>query len=109
MEFVDENVREPILQFGAHRRVVANEVARDQQQVEEVQPSGAALQVLVNSNDRPQFVAQQRREIRACIVAKLFQPGAQLGTSAKNFLALDFAEAAAVSLPIPAPPGAKGD
>ena len=102
-------MREAILQLGAHRRIVADQVARNQQQVQEVQAPRAALQVFVDTDDRPQLVAQERREIRARIVAKLLQPLMQFGAAPENLLARHLAKAAAVSLPIPAPPGAKRD
>ena len=100
-------MREAILQLGAHRRLVAHQVARDQQQIEEVEASGAALEIFVEADDRPQFVAQKRREIRARVVAKLFQPRAQLGAPAKDVLARDLAKIAAVALPLPAPAAAQ--
>src|SRR5580658_8130382 len=102
-------MREAMLQLGAHRRIVANEVARDQQQIEEVEPPRAALEVLVNADYRPQLVAQQRREVRARVVAKFLQPLMQRGAPPENLVTLDLAKAATVSLPVPMPARAKSD
>src|SRR5260221_7831112 len=96
-------MRETVLQLDAHRRIVANEIARDQQQVEKVEPPRATLQVFVDADNRPQFVAKQRGKIGTRVGAKLFQSRAQLGAPAKNILAGHVAEAAAISLPFPAP------
>src|SRR5712671_1178219 len=96
-------MRESILQFRANPRVVANQVARDQQQVEEIEPSRAPLQIFVDIDQRPQFLAQQRREIRSCVVAEFFQPLMQFGAPAKNLRPRLSSKIAAISLPVPTP------
>ena len=53
LEFVDEDVADTVLQFGAHRGAVAHQVAGDQQQVHEVEHAGALLGLFVIANDRP--------------------------------------------------------
>ncbi len=103
LELIDENVRESILQFRAYRRIVANQVARDQQQIEEVEPARAPLQFFVDTDQRPQFLAQHRREIRARIVAKLLEPFMQFGAAAKDIAPRFGSKIAAVTLPLPTP------
>ena len=51
--------------LAAHARVVAHQVARPQEQIDEVETAGARLQPLVVLDQRPQVVAQQRRQLGA--------------------------------------------
>ena len=63
LELVDEDVRPARLQAAAHVRVVAHQVARAQQQIDEVEAAGPRLQALVVLDQRPQVVAQERRQV----------------------------------------------
>src|SRR5207253_1075472 len=60
LELVDEDVREPALQLGTDRRVVADQVAGAEQQVDEVEAAGAALQGLVSFQHGLELVAEAR-------------------------------------------------
>src|SRR5438034_1800496 len=61
-------MREPLLQLAAHRRVVTQEIARDEEEIEKIQPPGAPLQLVIALDDRPELVAQLRREVGAGVV-----------------------------------------
>src|SRR5579885_1777413 len=63
LELVDEEVREAGLQLAADGGIVAHEVARAQQEVEEVEAAGARLERLVGCDHLPQRIAQPRGEV----------------------------------------------
>jgi hypothetical protein len=77
LELVDEDVRVAPLQVLAHRRVVAHQVAGAEQQIEEVEAAGAALQRLVALDHRPELVAEARREVGAGAVEEVVEGLAQ--------------------------------
>jgi hypothetical protein len=64
LELVDEEVAEALLEPRPHLRVVAHQIARPQQQVEEVEATAATLALLVVGEHGEQLLAQQRREVR---------------------------------------------
>src|SRR4030095_9228008 len=65
LKLVDEEMRPACLEAAAHGGVVAHQVARAQQEVGEVETPRACLRALVVLDQRPQVVAQQRREVGA--------------------------------------------
>ena len=70
LELVDEDVREARLEAAAHAGVAAHQVARLEQQIEEVERAGARLQRLRTSRSAPaQLALQRRREVRVGVRA----------------------------------------
>src|SRR5262249_48926060 len=63
LELVDEEMRPARLQPPPYTHVVADEVARPQEQVDEVETAGATLQPFGVLPQRPQVVSQQGREL----------------------------------------------
>ncbi len=103
LELVDEDMADALLQLGTHGGAVAHEIARDQQQVDEVEHPGALLGVFVVADDRPQLVAQKRREVGAGGVAKARKPCVQRAAPRHHLGARERREILAPSLPSPAP------
>ncbi len=103
LELVDEDVADAPLQLGAHGGVVAHQVAGDQQQVDEVEHAGALLGLFVVADDRPQLVAQKRREVGAGGVAKAHEPRLQRVAPRHHLGARERAEILAPPLPSPTP------
>ena len=74
----------------AHVGVVAHEIARAQQEVEEVEAAGARLRALVLRDQRPEIVAEERRELGTGAAARtarapaLPPPGAACGRRARD-------------------------
>ena len=64
LELVDEQVGEALLQIGADALVLEDQIARAQEQVDEVGPAERAFGALIALDRRLQLVAQQRRQIR---------------------------------------------
>ena len=64
LEFVHEDVGEALLQVcAAPRASVAHEIARQHQQVDEIELAGAALELLVAVDHAPHLGAQRGRQI----------------------------------------------
>ena len=63
LELVHEDPLEPLLEVPPHRRVVAHEVARAQQQVEEVERALARLSASYSIDASEQLGVQQRRQV----------------------------------------------
>ena len=63
LELVDEKVREALLQLAAHAGVIANEIARLDEEIEEIEPPRLGLQEFVVRDRRLQRFVEQRREI----------------------------------------------
>ncbi len=63
LELVDENEAEAGLKLAAHRRHIADQVARADQQVEKVERAGACLPRLELLDAGRQLVVQQRRHV----------------------------------------------
>ncbi len=57
--------------------VVAHQVAREQQQIEEVERAALRLHLLVAHRARPQLLLQERREVGVGGHAELIEPRAQ--------------------------------
>ena len=64
LELVDEEVSEALLQLGANAAVVSNEIARLDQEIEEIETTGVSLQVFIGADRRLQRLLKQRRKIR---------------------------------------------
>ena len=64
LELVDEDAGEAPLEVGADRVVVAHQIARLDQQVDEVEAAGVALEVAEGFDRRLQLVAQARGQMR---------------------------------------------
>ena len=73
LEFVHQDEAEPALKLVADVRHVAHEVARADQQIEEIERPGAHLSLLVAIDARLQLAVQQRGEIGVRRVAKPHQ------------------------------------
>ena len=70
---------EALLEPAAHGRVAANEVARLEQQVEEVEGAGAGSSASSYRVDRaPQFLLQRRGEVGVGIHPELVEVSAEL-------------------------------
>ena len=78
LELIDEHPLEAALKAGADLRVVADQVARAEQQVEEVERAGVRLQLLVALERGPQFGLEPRGEIRVGVHPELIETRAQL-------------------------------
>ena len=63
LEFVDEEMGEARLKRPPHARMRREQIARAQQQIDEVERAGAALERFVAVDDIAQLVVQQRGEI----------------------------------------------
>ena len=63
LELVDEDVREARLERPADARMRREQIARAQQQIDEIERAGALLQRLVSVDDAAELFVQQRREI----------------------------------------------
>ena len=63
LKLIDEKMAEALLQVFAHVAVLHQHVARERQQVHEVQDAGLLFELLVGFNDRRQLLAKARREI----------------------------------------------
>src|SRR6478736_2147711 len=63
LEFVDEKVREALLQLAAHAGMIANEIAHLDEEVEEIEPPRLGLQEFVVRDWRLQSVVEQGSEI----------------------------------------------
>ena len=77
LELVHEDALVILLQLGA-RAVVAQQVARVQEQVHEVELPGQLLLLLIEAHDLPQLVAQVRRQVGVGVAAELLDGGLQL-------------------------------
>ena len=64
LELVDEDAGEPALEVGADRVAVAHEVARLDEEVDEVEAAGVALQLAEAGYRRLQLVPQEGGEVR---------------------------------------------
>ena len=74
LEFVDEQMREPLLKRGPHLVMIAHQIARADQQIEEIERTEPRLRHFIAIDRLPQFALQQRREIRVRGPLKRFQP-----------------------------------
>ena len=64
LELVDEEVGKALLQLGANAAVVSNEVARLDQEIEEIEAAGASLQFFIGADRRLQRLLKKRRKVR---------------------------------------------
>src|SRR5262249_32679311 len=78
LELVDEEMREAALELRPHGRVAAHQVARAEQEIQEVEAAGAALERLVALHDRPELVAQARGEVGTRAAEEVVERGAEL-------------------------------
>ena len=58
LKLVDEDVREPLLQVRPHRSVIAQEITRSDEEVDEVQLADAPLEILVAFDGMPELPLQ---------------------------------------------------
>ena len=63
LELVDEDAREARLEAAPHAGVVAHQIARAEQQIEEVERAGARLELVVAVDRAAQLALQQRGEV----------------------------------------------
>ena len=63
LKFIDEDVRETILQIAADIGFVTHQIAREQEQIYKIQFAGAAFQSIVMKDKIPHFTAQNGRQI----------------------------------------------
>ncbi len=73
LKLVDENVSEAVLQIAADIRLVAHQVARQEQQVHKVELAGAPLQLIVMDHQFPHFAAKNCSEVGIGGVLEGFQ------------------------------------
>ena len=74
LELVDEDVREARLEVAADGRIPAQQIARGQQEVAEVEAPRALLELLVALDDGLELALQARREVGAGGVDEREQP-----------------------------------
>ena len=72
------------LKAGAHPLVAADEVAGDEQQIEEIERAVARLELAVAIERAAQLDLQQRREIGVSVHAQLIDARTQLVTAAST-------------------------
>ena len=108
LELVHQHVGEAAGQLGANGGVVPHQVARAQEQVEEIQASRALLQGLIGLAERPQLLAQTGGDVRIAAVEEGLQlrlrcipPGEDGG------LLQVLREPLAATSPVPQPPPGK--
>ena len=77
LELVDEDVREALLEAAPHGSSLRDEVARLEQQVEEVERAGARLQLLVAVDGAHQLLLQRRGEVGVGVHPELIEVRAQ--------------------------------
>ena len=70
LELVDEDVPEPVLEGASDGSAVAHEIARFEQQVEEIERAGSRLQVAVQIHTREELTLQEAGEIGICRLLK---------------------------------------
>ena len=75
LELVHEEVAEAPLQQGAHRTVVAQQIARAHEQIQEVELTDAVLVGLVGSDDGLELVVQARRQVSVAGFAQRVERG----------------------------------
>ena len=64
LELVDEEVGKALLQLGANAVVVSNEVARLDQEIEEIEAAGASFQFFIGADRRLQRLLKERGKVR---------------------------------------------
>jgi hypothetical protein len=64
LELVDEEVGKSLLQLGANAAVVSNEVARLDEEIEEIEAAGASLQLFVAPDRRLQRLLKEWGKVR---------------------------------------------
>ena len=80
LELVDEDMREPRLERPADARVLRQQIAGAQQQVDEIERAGALLEPLVAGNGIAKLVVQQGGEVA---VGRILEP-VELAASASR-------------------------
>ena len=87
LEFVDEEMAEALLQLAANDSVIAQEIARLDEKVQEIEPPGLGLQGLVGLNRRLQSVMQEGSEIRIARLNESIEIGLGLVSKREDFIA----------------------
>ena len=77
LELVDEEVREAPLELAAHGGFAADQVAGQEQEVEEIEAAGALLELVVGLHDGPELVPELRRQVGARIGDEAVEPDLQ--------------------------------
>ena len=80
-------MRKPALEVGPHLDAVAHEVARSQQQVDEIERGGARLQFLIAVDGVQQRLLHERREVSIGLAGKNLQRRPQLLVSREDLVA----------------------
>ena len=87
LELVDEDVLEARLEAPADAGVVAHEIARAEQQIEEVERAGARLQLVVPIDRAAQLLLQERGEIGVRVQPELIESGLERDTRLQHAVA----------------------
>ena len=87
LEFVDEDALEARLKPEPHAGAVAHQIAREEEEIEEVERAGASLQLIVAVDGPAQIPLQQRRQVRVREHAELIQAGFECGPGLNHPLA----------------------
>ena len=97
--------REALLQLAAHAGIIANEIARLDEEVEEIEPPRLGLQELVVRDRRLQSFVEQRGEIGVARRDEGVEIGLGLVATGQDFVPRQVSEGRPLgALPVPAPP-----
>jgi hypothetical protein len=97
LELVDEDVREAALEIGAHLATVAHEIARSQQEVDEVERGGARLELFVAVHRFEHLLMDQGRQISVGLAGKGFERCHELCVSRQDLVSREAAAVIALS------------
>ena len=109
LELVDEEVGEALLQLATHAGIIANEIARLDEEVEEIEPPRLGLQELVVRDRRLQSVVEQRSEIGIARRDEGVEIGLGLVAAGQDLVPRQSAEGRSLgAFPAPAPAAGTG-
>src|SRR5262249_22272718 len=98
----DEVMRKVPLQLVTHRRVVADEIASLDEQVEEIEAAAARLQFLVSGERRLKRLLQKRSKICIALAQKSVEVGFHSASECQHLVARHTFESDSFSsLPVP--------